>query len=246
MLGASSSLLVENFRYRKLTKLSETQKCSSKKYFGTVWQNNFEGRSWYPPFIHKVFPNQIVCQTENDSSRKCFGTVRHNSFDVKSWYAPLFIKSFHTKLFLKPKMIFPQSVSVLWDKTTSSKKSRFSTPLLFYPINLSFAGNFSNTNVFHYEIFRYCVTKQFRRDLLITPFHPKKGFHTWYFWNTEGFFYEVFWYCEAEQFRKKIVINPPPLLHKNFRHHNFSETQNVASSNFFGILRRKTFNGKRW
>ena len=65
----------------------KTQKSSTTFLFGTVWQNNIEGKTWYPPFIYKIVQNQIVSETQNDSSTKCHGTVRENKFDRRSWYS---------------------------------------------------------------------------------------------------------------------------------------------------------------
>ena len=114
LIVAPSLLDLEFFRYQKI---SETLKDSSRNFFGTVRQNNIDGKPLYPPFIYKIFPFQNVSETQNDSFTMCSGSVRQNSFDGKSWYTPLSIKSFLTKLFVKHKIILLGSVSVLWDKT---------------------------------------------------------------------------------------------------------------------------------
>ena len=58
-------------------KLSETQKGSFTKCFGTVKQNRFtENRDTPPLFMHENFRSWIFSQTKRCSPTKCFSTVR--------------------------------------------------------------------------------------------------------------------------------------------------------------------------
>ena len=86
VICAPSPLVFEVFRFGKL---SERQKRSSTKRFGTVTQNNIDIESWYhpPPFIHKIFPYLIVSEAQRGSPTKRCGNVRQNNFDRKSCYS---------------------------------------------------------------------------------------------------------------------------------------------------------------
>ena len=77
-------LMHEILRYRKF---SETQKGSSKKCFGTVRQNYFDGKSSYPlprPPMHENFPCQNFSEGQKGSITKFFRTVKQKMFDRKS------------------------------------------------------------------------------------------------------------------------------------------------------------------
>ena len=78
-------------------------KGSSAKYFGTVRQKIFDGKSWHIPLKHKIFRYQKFSETPKVSPTKFFGTVRQNNFDGKSWYPPplLSLTFFDTRDFLK-------------------------------------------------------------------------------------------------------------------------------------------------
>ena len=81
-----SPLLIHKFlRYRKF---SETQKVSPTKFFGTVRQQSFDRKLWYPPLflIPKVFRYQKFPESQKGSSTKFFGTFRQ-VFDRKLWYS---------------------------------------------------------------------------------------------------------------------------------------------------------------
>ena len=65
------------------------QKDSSTKCFGTARQNNFDGKSWYPPLMHENFRYPKFSETPKDSPTNFSGTVRQKILNEKSWY-PLF------------------------------------------------------------------------------------------------------------------------------------------------------------
>ena len=84
------------------TRISETLKGSFRKFFGTVRQKIFDGKSRHPPLI-QTFSLPEINATVKDSYGN-FGTVRQKIFDVKSWYSPppvLSINVFPTVNFLK-------------------------------------------------------------------------------------------------------------------------------------------------
>ena len=61
-----------------INKFSESPKCSPIKYFGTVRQKLFDGKSWYlPPLIHKkFFPTRNFLKHRMVPWRSFFGPVR--------------------------------------------------------------------------------------------------------------------------------------------------------------------------
>ena len=62
-------------------------KGSSRKWFGTVRQNNFEGKLWYPPpLIFLTFFVNWIFLKQRGSLTKFFGTLRQKIFDGNSWY----------------------------------------------------------------------------------------------------------------------------------------------------------------
>ena len=94
----------EEFRYQDFF---ETRKGSLTKFFGTLSQNTFDGKSWYPPpLLSLTFSMPEISDTLKGSSTKFFGTVRQKIFNVESWYSLpphplLFINVFACRNFLK-------------------------------------------------------------------------------------------------------------------------------------------------
>ena len=79
----SPPLIHNIFRYRKFC---ETKKGSPTKFFGTVRQQSFYGKSLYSPLRHKVSRYAIFSETQTGSSTKIFATVRQIFFNRKSWH----------------------------------------------------------------------------------------------------------------------------------------------------------------
>ena len=65
-------------------------------------------------------------------------------------------------------------------------------------------------------------------------------------WKTEGFLYENIRHSERKQFSRKIVIPATSFINNFFRYQKYSETQKNSSSNCFGSVRPKSFDGKSW
>ena len=95
------------------------------KFFGTVRQKIFDGKSWYslPPLIHKLFRYRTFSETQirRVHSTKFFGTVRQKKFNKKSWH-----NSLKHKIFRYPKLVTHWRVplrnfSALWDKKLLTK-----------------------------------------------------------------------------------------------------------------------------
>ena len=129
-IGAISPLIVENVRYMKQ---SETQKRSSANCLGTGRQHNFDGKSWYQPFVHKIFSYQKVSETRKGSSSICFGTVRQNMLDEKSWSATplLSIKKFDTRKILKHRLDLYEKFRYCETKLKSTESGGRRSALVF-------------------------------------------------------------------------------------------------------------------
>ena len=98
------------FRYPKLC---ETQKGSSTEGFGTVKQNSFDGKSWYPaPLIPLTFLETRSFLKLGKFSLRTFSVVWDNTFSTTNRDpAPLSTKHFHTRKFLKHRNVPPPKVS---------------------------------------------------------------------------------------------------------------------------------------
>ena len=88
-----------------MPEISEALQGSPTKFFGTVRQKNFDGKSWYsPPLTHKLFRYRKLSETAQKGSLRNFLALwDKKNFDGKSWYPPplLHINFFATGNFLK-------------------------------------------------------------------------------------------------------------------------------------------------
>ena len=123
------------FRYPKLC---ETQKGSSTKGFGTVKQNSFDGKSWYPaPLIHLTFLDTRRLLKLGRVSLRTFSVVWENTFSTTNRDPPpLSTKYFHTKKFLKHRKVPPPKFWGVFRQKI-------------------FDGKFSNSPLFIQKLFRY-------------------------------------------------------------------------------------------
>ena len=89
------------------------QKGSSTKGFGTVKQNSFDGKSWYPaPLIHLAFLDTWNFLKLGRVSLRTFSVVWDNTFLTTNSDLPtLSTKNFHTRKFLKHRKVPPPNVS---------------------------------------------------------------------------------------------------------------------------------------
>ena len=78
-----------------------------------------------------------------------------------------------------------------------------------YVWNISIPELFWSQEGFHYEVFRYSETTNFRQKNVTSPFYAKNLSIPETFWNPEVFLYKKFRYCETKQFRRNIVIPAP-------------------------------------
>ena len=84
-------------KYSRSPKLSQTQKRSSLKKSSNVRQNNFDGKSWYPPPLlpNKIYRYENFSEAQKDSSKKSFVTVGRKILDRKMWHRlPSYSSSF--------------------------------------------------------------------------------------------------------------------------------------------------------
>ena len=104
---------------------SKTPKCSPKKYFGTVRQKLFDGKSWYPPSYPKnIFPYQKFSETQNDSLAKFFRSCEIKEILTKPWSFPLLcLKIFGPRILSKHRRVLLRILSALWDKNFSTEFS---------------------------------------------------------------------------------------------------------------------------
>ena len=99
----STTFIHKIFRYQEV---SETQKGSPTKFFGTVRQQISDGKLWHslpssPILSMKFFDTRNFLKHSSISLTKFFGTVRQKKFDRKSWYAPLVHKIFRYSKLVK-------------------------------------------------------------------------------------------------------------------------------------------------
>ena len=102
-----------------------------------------DGKSWYPPLIHKLFslPETFWNTAQKGSSTKFFGTVRQQFFYRKSWYCPLRNKIFRYRKFSETqhRRVPLRNFSVQWDNKFSIEnrdiallEKNFSIPEIFW------------------------------------------------------------------------------------------------------------------
>ena len=138
--------------------ISETQKGSSTKCFGTVRWNHFDAQSWRPPlFLSLIFFDfKKIWNTERSLYEK-FRYHEIKKIDGESWCVP----TFFSLTFFDIKISETQNgSSTKWFATgkQTSKHSRDSPTLSFFNI-FSIWKIIWNTEGFLDELFWYCGTK---------------------------------------------------------------------------------------
>ena len=200
-----------------MPEISETLKGSFTKFFGTVRQKIFDGKTWYPLVCIKFFDTPNFLKHWRMPT-KFFGTVSPKIFDGKTWYPPpplSSIKLFETKSFLKNSRIPLRKFSALWDIKLSTE-NRDMPPLIhnFFSI----PENFRKTEGFLYKAFRFGPVRQkVPTKPWYSPPYPN-FFDTRNYCNSKWFPYGNFRHCETKTFRRKILIPPS--------YPNFFDTRN--------------------
>ena len=193
------------------------------KFFGTMRQKIFDGKTWYPLVCIKFFgtPNFLKHWRDAYEIFRHYGTKNFRRKNVIPPFSS--IKPFETKNFLKNSKIPLRKFSGLWDIKISTE-NRCDMPPLIHKV-FSIAENFRKTEGFLYKAFRLGPVRQ---KVPTKPWCPPpllcmKNFDKRIFlkhqsvlqWNIS-----VLRYCETKEFRRKILILPPspPLLSKLFRY----------------------------
>ena len=105
------------------------QKGSPTKFFSTVRQTFFDGKSWYSllpfpplPLIHKFFRYQKFSETKKGSPTKYFRYCETTIFFLENCDIPLLgIKFFDTRNFLRHRRFPRRNFSELWDENFSTE-----------------------------------------------------------------------------------------------------------------------------
>ena len=119
------------FRYQKY---SETPKCSPTKFFGTVGQNNFDGKSWYPPpFSSLTFFDTRYFLKHREFPRRNFSALWDKKFSKENLDTPppLIHKLFRYREFseTQQRRVQLRIFSARWDRKFSTEN--LDTPPLF-------------------------------------------------------------------------------------------------------------------
>ena len=124
----------------RFSQLSETRNGSSTNWFGTLRQNNFDRKSWYPPpILWLTFFNTRNFLKHRRVPVRIFRHSETNVFHRKSRYflptlPPLVSKNFFdTRNFVKHRRVPLRSFSVLWDKKFSTENLETLRPPPPYP-----------------------------------------------------------------------------------------------------------------
>ena len=226
-----------------MPEMSETLKGSFTKFFGTVRQKIFDGKTWYPLVCIKFFETPSFLKHRRDPH----GIFRHyetKNFRRKNVIPPFSsIKLFETKNFLKNSRIPLRKFSALWDIEISSE-NRDMPPLIhkFFSI----PENFRNTEGFLYKAFRFGPVRQKVRT---KPWCPPPSY-AWkfsmkeLFWNTTKVFSnEIFRYSETQTSTENR--DTPPFI-QTFSIPEIIATVKDYPTESFGTVRQKIFDGKSW
>ena len=184
-----------------------------RSFFGPVRLKKISTKPWsFPLLCLKNFDTRMLSKNRRVLLR-ILSALWDKDFSTEFSWHPLVIHKIlrYTKFSETPKCSLTKFFGTVWQKVFDEET--------WYPPPLSDAYNFSipeifwNTEVFPNKVFRYCVTKSFRRRNLIPPLSDAYNFSIpEIFWYTEVFPNEIFRYCETKNFDRKVVIPPP--LHK--------------------------------
>ena len=242
--------------YFSIPETNETLEDSPTKFFGSVRQKSFDGKSWYSPL--PSYPNFFATGNflKHNTEYFTYGfsvprdkTILTENRDSRP--PSLFFNIFRYSKLMKHKRIPLRNFSSLWDKKIWTENLDNLPPSPLLSINFFATGNFlkHSTESFPYEVFRSRETKQCRRKIVISV-HPLlfiNFFATGSFLkhSTERFPCEVFRYCETTKNFDRISWHNPR-EHKIFRCPKFCETQKGSPTKFFGPARQNNFDGKSW
>ena len=211
------------------------------KFFSTVRQKIFDGKTWYPLVCIKFFDTLNFLKHLRDA-HEIFRHCETKNFRRKLVICPLLSINFfrYQKISGKQKGSFTKLfVSVLWDKKFRQNRD---APLLCMKI--------FDERIFlkHQSVLQWNISIQWDKTdgkswfpPLIQTFpipeiiatvkdSPTKIFGT-----------------ETKNFRRKILIHPPPpSFIQIFSGPEVSETLKDSPTKFFGTVRQKNFDRKSW
>ena len=172
-------LIPNIFRYQRF---SETQKGSLTKFFGTLRQEIFDGKSWYSPLLSiNFFATGIFLTHSTEGFTRKFSALWYKKFSTENLDTPppLIHKLFRYREFSETQQRRVQLwiFSALWDKKISTVNLDTPPPLL--SINFFATGNFlkHSREGFSYGYFRHCETQNFWAANLDTPPPPLSLIH---------------------------------------------------------------------
>ena len=114
-----------------------------------------------PVLSTQIFPNQRASQAQKCSSTKSFGTVRQKIFGKLSRYSSLHShmhRNFHYRKLSETQKSSSTKCCGTVRRNNFDGKSWYTT---FYPWSFSIPKCLSSTEVFFYEMFRYCETTKY-------------------------------------------------------------------------------------
>ena len=265
------SLVLNIFRYQNF---SGTQKGSPTKFFGTVREKIFDGKSrYFLPHLIQNFSIPEISETLKRSPTKFFGsetkkfrqkienrdiTLRsikifdtRNQWNTKGFPYEVFryplsssIKLFEGKNFLENSRISLRKFSALRDLKISTE-NRDTRPLI-HKFFFDTRKLPENRRVPLQSFpFRSCETKNFDKTKM-PPFLCMKVFDKRSFLKHQSV---LQWNISVQwdkNFDGKSWYPSPPLIHNIFPYQKFSETQNGSLAKFFRSCEIKKISTKLW
>ena len=146
-------------------KFSETPKCSPMKYFGTVRQKLFDGKSWYlPPLLSiKIFSLPEIFRNTEWFPGEVFSVLWDKKIFGKTVKVPpSFAWKFSIPEFFRNTEVFSYEFYRHCETKIFQRSFVISPSYALHEI-------FWNTELFPNEIFRYCVTKVFDGETWYPP-----------------------------------------------------------------------------
>ncbi len=215
-------------------------------------QNNFDGKSWYPPpLLSLTFFETRDFPKHRKVPRRTFSALWDKKFSTENLDtppSPLIHKLFRYRKLSETqhRRVHLQNFSALWDKKFSTEN--LDTPPSPLIHKLFRYRKFSETHrrMFQLRNFSAMWDKNFRRKILIL--HPPPSYPYTFslpeiFWNTppKGSSTKCFGTVRQKIFDRKSWHSPSPLIHKLFRCRKLSETQHrrVHLQNFSALWNKK-------
>ena len=225
--------------------ISETQKGSSTKCFGTVRWNHFDAQSWRPPpFLSLLFfVFKKIWNTEMSLYEK-FRYYETKKVDGESWCLPTFfsLTISDIKRILKHRRVHLRNVWVLWDKNFQRK--------IVKPLPLLCKKNFdcktSETQKGSpRKIFGTVSRKNWRGSLCPPPLFTSTFFNIKNFLKHRRFPLRNVSPLRNKHFRRTVVMPRLFISSKFSPSGEISEAQKGSLTNSFGIVKQNSLTENR-